>query len=154
MNTVLTEPGHTVYLLPALIHLSHVPSLYQCVETRSMEVFLTVVSTTFAPPFQLLRHQRNVCRPVVKLYATSTSHWKRKSVIMNILCIEPFCPQKRTTERCYSVVYSSSLVAILTTEASFWRCACASATWTVLLPSDTLKTCYVRFHLWSIYITC
>jgi hypothetical protein len=35
-----------------------VPSLYLCVETRSKEVFLTVVSATSAPPFQPLRHQR------------------------------------------------------------------------------------------------
>jgi hypothetical protein len=35
-----------------------VPSLYQCVETRSIEVFLTVFSATSAPPFQPL-HQQN-----------------------------------------------------------------------------------------------
>jgi hypothetical protein len=42
-----------------------VPSLYQCVETRSVEVFWTVVSATSATPFQPLRHQRNICHPVV-----------------------------------------------------------------------------------------
>jgi hypothetical protein len=37
-----------------------VPSLYQRVESRSIEVFLTVVSVTSALPFQRLRHQRNL----------------------------------------------------------------------------------------------
>jgi hypothetical protein len=37
-----------------------VPWLYQCVETRSTEIFFTVVSATSAPPFQPLRRQRNV----------------------------------------------------------------------------------------------
>jgi hypothetical protein len=37
-----------------------VPSLYQSVETRNIQV-MTVVSATSAPPFQPLRHQRNVC---------------------------------------------------------------------------------------------
>jgi hypothetical protein len=35
---------------------THVPSLYQCVETRSIEVFLNVGSATSAPPFQPVRH--------------------------------------------------------------------------------------------------
>jgi hypothetical protein len=38
-----------------------VPSLYQWVETRSTRSLLTVVSATSAPPFQPLRHPRNVC---------------------------------------------------------------------------------------------
>jgi hypothetical protein len=37
-----------------------VQSLYQCVATRCIEVFLTV-SATSAFPFQPLRHERNVC---------------------------------------------------------------------------------------------
>jgi hypothetical protein len=35
---------------------------------------------------------------------------------MNIFCIESFCPQKRTTEICSSVEYTSCMVAILTTD--------------------------------------
>jgi hypothetical protein len=42
----------------------------------------------------------------------------RKYLFMNILCTVSFCPQKRTTERCSSVVYFSSTVVILTTETS------------------------------------
>jgi hypothetical protein len=56
-----------------------VPSLYQCVETRSRSI-LIVVSATSAPPFQPLRHQRNVCHVYLPsfepLYATNTSHRK------------------------------------------------------------------------------
>jgi hypothetical protein len=37
---------------------------------------------------------------------------------MNGHCIESLCPQKRITERCSSVVYTSSTVAILTPETS------------------------------------
>jgi hypothetical protein len=64
----------------------------------------------------------------------------RKRFFMNTLCIESFCPQKKTHNRnCSSVVYSST-VAILTTETRFWTCVCASDrlqwSWTVLLPSD------------------
>jgi hypothetical protein len=46
---------------------------------------------------------------------------------MNILSIES-APRKHTMERCFSLVYLSSSVAILTIETSFWTCACASTT--------------------------
>jgi hypothetical protein len=42
--------------------------------------------------------------------------------------LSPFAHKKRTTERCFSVVQSSSTVAILTAETSLWTCACASTT--------------------------
>jgi hypothetical protein len=88
-----------------------VPSLYQCVETRSTGL-QTVVSAISGPPFQHLRRQQNVsqvsrfsCEP---LYATNTSYRKQF-----------FCPQKkRTTERYSLVLYPSSMVTIFTTETS------------------------------------
>jgi hypothetical protein len=49
------------------------------------------------------------------LYATDTSHRKQEK-------------KNRTTQRCSSLVYPSSTVAILTTETSLWTCSCASAT--------------------------
>jgi hypothetical protein len=98
---------------------------------------LLIVSATSAPPFQPLRHQRKVCHPVLNRFTRHTLPTvNRKYFFMNILCIEFFCSQ-RTIERCSSAVHSSSTVAFLATETSLWRCACASATWTVLLPSDT-----------------
>jgi hypothetical protein len=59
-----------------------VPSLYHCLETRSV---VTVVWATSVRPFQSLRHQRNVhhisrpnCEP---LYVTNTSHRKQESFL-------------------------------------------------------------------------
>jgi hypothetical protein len=51
---------------------------------------------------------------------------------MNILCIESFYPQNMHKQHCSSIVYSSSTVAILTTETRLWTWACASATKTVM----------------------
>jgi hypothetical protein len=66
-----------------------VPSLYQCVETSSMEVF-TVVSANSAPPFHhviLLNVLERFSRPSCEsLYATNTSHRKQEtSLYENIL---------------------------------------------------------------------
>jgi hypothetical protein len=36
--------------------------------------------------------------------------------------------KKRITKRWYTVVHSSSTVAVLTTESSLWTCACAFST--------------------------
>jgi hypothetical protein len=87
---------------------------------------LTVVSTTYAPPFQTLRDRRNVCHPDVNRFTQQTLPTVyRKHFFMNIFCI---CPQKRTTERYSSIVHSSSTVAILTTETNLWTCVCVSVT--------------------------
>jgi hypothetical protein len=102
-----------------------VPSLYQCVDTRSMLSLFTVVSAISTPPFQPLRHQRNIYHPVVNHFTRQTLLTiNTKHFFMNILC-------------CSLVVKSSNTVAILTTETSLWTCTYMSATWTVLLPSDT-----------------
>jgi hypothetical protein len=56
---------------------------------------LAVVSATFAPPFQPLRHQRNVCRPAVNRFTRQTLPTaNRKHFFTNILYIESLCPQK------------------------------------------------------------
>jgi hypothetical protein len=56
---------------------------------------LTVVSATSAPPFQLLRHQWNICHLDVILFTRQTLPTvNRKYLFMNILCIESFCLQK------------------------------------------------------------
>jgi hypothetical protein len=52
---VIFEPGKNIYLSSANTD-TLVPSLYQCIETRSIEV-----SAIFASPFQPLCHQQNVC---------------------------------------------------------------------------------------------
>jgi hypothetical protein len=67
----------------------------------------------------------------------------RKHFFMNILCIESFCPQNCTIERCSLVVHSSS------TRSPFWLLKPASEhahvhllprllwSWIVLIPTDT-----------------
>jgi hypothetical protein len=111
--------------------------LYQCVETRSTEVFWldccfihfhTSVSTSSSTA-KLLPPRREFLYPVVNCFTRQTLPIvNRKHFLMNILCIESFCPQKRTTESCSSVIYSPSTVAILTTETSLWTWAWASGT--------------------------
>jgi hypothetical protein len=97
-----------------------VPSLYQCVETRSMEVFLTVlhlrfnllvISERFAT---MVAISRPSCEP---LYAQTLPTVNRKIFFINILSLSHFAHQKEkcTLERCSSVILSSSTVAILTT---------------------------------------
>jgi hypothetical protein len=97
-----------------------VTSLYQRVETRSIQVFC-LFSATSTPPFQPLRHQRNVCHPVVNRFTRHTLPTViSKHFFMNILCFEPFAHKKKkeTTELCSLVVHSSSTVAILTNATS------------------------------------
>jgi hypothetical protein len=94
-----------------------VSSLCQCVETRGIEVFW-LLSEPLPHPIGhhlvLSNALERISQPSCELlYATNTSHHKQETFI-NILCIESLCPQKHTTERCPSVVYSSSTVAILT----------------------------------------
>jgi hypothetical protein len=67
-----------------------VPSFYQCVETRSTEVFWLLPQ-----PLSHLRHQRNVCHRVVNPFTQQTLPTiSREQFFMNILCMESFCPQK------------------------------------------------------------
>jgi hypothetical protein len=56
---------------------------------------LNVVSATSAPPFQPLRHQRNLCHIVVNRFTRQTPPTvNRNSFIMNIISIEFFCSQE------------------------------------------------------------
>jgi hypothetical protein len=62
---------------------THVPSLYQCVDTGSIRAFfLTLISATTALPFQALSHQRNICHFIYEpLYVTNTSQRKQKTFL-------------------------------------------------------------------------
>jgi hypothetical protein len=83
-----------------------VPSLYQCFETRSTEG-LTVVSANFAPPFQPLRHHRNVCHSVVNRFTRQTLRTvNRTHIYLWKSFASSFCPQKCITERHPSVVHT------------------------------------------------
>jgi hypothetical protein len=125
------------------------PSFYQCVETRSIEVFwllsqplphlrfnLFVISETFAMFLD----------PVVNCFTQQTlPAINRKHFFMNILCIESFCAQQKCrTERCSSVIHTQAL-------PSFWLLKPASEhtpshllprlqwSWTLLLLSDARR---------------
>jgi hypothetical protein len=141
-----------------------VQSLYQCVETRSIEVFWSL----FQSLPQLVEHhlrlsnvRERIFRPSCEpLCATKTSHSKQETVLYEYPLHWVILPTEiRTTERCSSAIYSSSTVAILTTETILWVCACSSAiclswTWTVLPPSYTdRKPVYSLFLvLWRIIL--
>jgi hypothetical protein len=64
---------------------------------------LTVVSATFAPPFQPLRHQRNICYisgPSCKpLYVTKTSHCKQETFLCEYPLHWVLLPTKKTHNR-------------------------------------------------------
>jgi hypothetical protein len=86
---------------------------------------------------------REFLDPVVNRFTRQTLPTiNRKNLFINILCTGFFAYKKNAIKRCFSVVYPSSTVSILSTETSNWTGACASArrlswSWTVLLSSDT-----------------
>jgi hypothetical protein len=124
-----------------------VPSLYQCVETRSVGVYW-LLSHPF--PHSVGHHLRvsnvleRISRPSCEpLYAINASHRKQEKFLYEYpLHWVIFSHKKKcTTEHCSSVVLSLSTV-ILTTETILWTWACVrrlSWSWTVLLPSDTYR---------------
>jgi hypothetical protein len=77
-----------------------VPSLYDCVETRSIEVYW-LLSANSAPPFQPLRHQPNVChvsRPSCEpLYTTNISHRKQETFLYEYPLHSDLLPTKEKT---------------------------------------------------------
>jgi hypothetical protein len=89
---------------------------------------LTVVSATSTPPFQPLRHQRNVFHPVVNRFTRQTLLTvNRKHFFMNGFCIEPFCPQRTH----YRTLLLGSTFLRHGRHFDYWNhlwtCACASA---------------------------
>jgi hypothetical protein len=68
---------------------------------------LTVVSDISAHPFQPLRHQRNICHPVVNCFTRQTLPTVNRKYFFGIMVrIGSFCPQNGITERCSSVAQS------------------------------------------------
>jgi hypothetical protein len=60
---------------------------------------LAVVSATSAPPFQPLRHQRNVCHPFVNRFTRQTLPTvSRKHFFMNILALSPSTRKKSSQQ--------------------------------------------------------
>jgi hypothetical protein len=114
---------------------TRVPSLYQSVETRCIEVFWLLsqplphlVGQRLRLSNVLERISRPSCEP---LYGTNISHPKQETFLhfpYNIsFTLSPFAHKNRTRERC-----SSNTVAILTTETIIRTCAFAAAIYTVM----------------------
>jgi hypothetical protein len=109
-----------VILLSARIH----PSACCTVDSAAI--------STRRPGRQQLRLSnivQRISRPNCELfYATNTSDRKQEIYLYEypLHCVS--CPQKRTTERCSSVVNTARTVIIVTNKTSLWTCACASAT--------------------------
>jgi hypothetical protein len=114
-----------------------VPSLYQCVETRSIEVFWLLSQSLphmVGHHLELSNLLERICRPSCEpLYATNTSYRKQETLLYEYPSNSALLHTiKSTTERSSSVVHTSSTDVILTTETPLWTCACASGTYTVM----------------------
>jgi hypothetical protein len=97
LKHVIFEPGKKIYFLTypplTLIHVSH--RFTRASKHPQQRSLLTVVSATSASLYQPLRHQRNVCHPVMNRFTRQTLPTiSRKHFIMIILYIESFCPQE------------------------------------------------------------
>jgi hypothetical protein len=144
-----TSNDHALFCI--LNHGNTVVQLLHCLSLSSCHL-----ESTLPPAAQLLLSQsqkadlvghhlqlsnvlERISRPSCELlYQTNTSHRKQETFLYEYPLQWVLLPtKKRTTERCSSVVYTSSTVAILTIETSLWASASGSATWTVLPPSDT-----------------
>jgi hypothetical protein len=113
-----------------------VPSLYQCVKTRSIQVFWLLSQALPHLRFNVFTSSVKRLPPRWNRFTRQTlSNINRKHVFMDILCNESLCPQKPTREGCSSVLYSSSNPASEHTHARLLFGL--SWSWTVLLPSDT-----------------
>jgi hypothetical protein len=97
-----------------------VPSLCQCVETSSIKIFSDCCLSHFhaSVSTQLWTVLRDKHFP--------PQIWNISLWIS--VALSHFAHKKRTRERCFSVVHSSSMVAVLTTETSLWACAWTSPT--------------------------
>jgi hypothetical protein len=111
--------GNTLVQLPYCLSLSScqlestLPSTAQLILSQSQQCDLV------GHHLPLSNVLEKISRPTCELlYATNTSHHTQETFLMNILCTESFCPQKRTRECCSSVLCTSSTVTILTTETS------------------------------------
>jgi hypothetical protein len=78
-----------------------VPSLYQYVETRNVKVFWLLSQPLTHFRSNLFVISETFSTPVVNRFTRwAASTLNRQHIFINILCIESFCPQNRTTERC------------------------------------------------------
>jgi hypothetical protein len=95
---------------------------------------LNVVSATSAPSFQPLRHQRNVCHPVVKRFTRQTLPTVTAIISLWIsFALSPFAHKKPTRSPFLLLKPACEHAHARLLPILSWR-------WTVLLPSDTHRT--------------
>jgi hypothetical protein len=115
---------------------------------------LTVISATSAPRFQPVISETFATKAEL-LYPTNTSHRKQETFLYEYSLHWVLLPTKkrRTTERCSSVIHSSSTVAILTTETSLLDCyEDGLCCYLVIHIENLLRPLQLfYFHLWPIY---
>jgi hypothetical protein len=100
-----------------MIHLSR--RFTSASEPRSIEVFLTVVSATSASPSLSAKRLPRFSTQFEPLYATNFFYRKQETFLYEYPLHWVLLPtEKRTKECCFSVIRSSGMVAILTTEIS------------------------------------
>jgi hypothetical protein len=116
-----------------------VPSLYQCVETRSksfdccLSHFCTSISTSSS--------EKRLPYSCEQLYATNTSHRKREIFLWPFFAFSPFAHRKKNAQQNSALQYytqerSPFLLLKPASEHAHARLL-PRVSWTVLLPSDT-----------------
>jgi hypothetical protein len=103
-----------------------------------------ILKESTASSFRSFRHERYICHVSLRFIWQALPTVNRKHLFMNIFLLSSFAHKNLATERFYSVVHSSSMVTILTTEpvsehAHARLLPAMSWSWTVLLPSDKTK---------------
>jgi hypothetical protein len=136
-----------------------VASLYQCVETRSIEVFWLLSQPL---PHLVEHHLRLSNVPVVNRFTPQTRPLvNKKHFYMNFLCNESFCPtkiaQQNAALRHYTPqTWSPFLLLKPASEHEHARLLPRpSWSWTVLLPSDTHRKPIASITAVSLqFVTC
>jgi hypothetical protein len=119
----------STYPSPTLTHLSHrFTSVSKPAAQKSFNCWLGHFRTWSGIICYFRTSLREFLDPVVNRFTRQTLPTVNRNISLWIsYTLSPFAHKKRTTERCSSVVHSST-VAILTTKTSLWTCTCASAT--------------------------
>jgi hypothetical protein len=111
----------STYPSQTLIRMSHhLTSASKSIAQKSFDCCLPHFCTWSGIVCDFRTYLKEFLDPIVNSYTRQTlPSTNGKHFYMNILCIGSFCQKKkRTTERCSTIVDSSSTFAILTTETS------------------------------------
>jgi hypothetical protein len=153
---MIFEPGKKIFISRHIInkHWYTCPIALPVRRNPQHRSLLAVVSATSAPPFQPLRHQRNVCHAVVNRFTRQTVPTVNRKKILISLALSPSAHKRHTNQNAALLYY------IPQTRSPFWLLKPASEqahtrllprlswSWTVLLPSDTYRKPSVSIIYW------